>query len=92
MLCFVPIHEQDPKRIYIHPIENKIQIGPMVKNRNLTFGVKNIILESLQEMDYTLADSIQNSDYSLKVELIYFDTTRNTIRFGSNGYETVESV
>lgn len=71
----IPEHtfSQQTKKVFLLPVENRIQIGPMVKNRNLTFGVKNIVLESLQELDYTLADSVQNSDYSLKIELLYFD-------------------
>jgi hypothetical protein len=93
LLLLVPSHEkQEPKRIFIYPIENKIQIGPMVKNRNLTFGVKNIILESLQEMDFTLADSLNNSDYSLKVELIYFDilqTNTGVSVFHKDNSETI---
>lgn len=64
----------------------------MVKNRNLTFGVKNIVLESLQEFDYTLSESIENSDYSLKIELLYFDviqTNTGISVFHKNDNETV---
>jgi hypothetical protein len=84
--------QQETKKVFLHPIENKIQIGPMVKNRNLTFGVKNIVLESLQEFDYTLSESIENSDYSLKIELLYFDviqTNTGISVFHKNDNETV---
>ena len=60
---------QEPKKVHIQSVENKIQIGSLAKNRNLTFGVKNILLENLQELNYEVTDSIENSDYSLKVEL-----------------------
>jgi hypothetical protein len=84
--------QQETKKVFLHPIENKIQIGPMVKNRNLTFGVKNIVLESLQEFDYTLSESIENSDYSLKIEILYFDviqTNTGISVFHKNDNETV---
>ena len=42
---------QEPKKVYIQSIENKIQIGPLSKNRNLAFGFKNILLENLQELE-----------------------------------------
>ena len=90
----IPGHNNVPqtKRVFLLPIENKIALGPMVKNRNLTFGVKNIVLESLQELEYTLADSIQNSDYSLKIELLYFDilqTNTGVSVFHKNDSETI---
>jgi len=90
----IPGHNyyQEPKKVFLLPIENKIAIGPMVKNRNLTFGVKNIVLESLQEMNYTLADSSQNSDFSLKIELVYFDimqTNTGVSVFHKNDSETI---
>lgn len=90
----IPSHnlKHQSKRVYLQPIENKIQIGPMVKNRNLTFGVKNIVLESLQEYDYTLSETVEQSDYSLKIELLYFDviqTNTGVSVFHKNDNETV---
>jgi hypothetical protein len=94
LFLLIPGHNNVPqtKRVFLLPIENKIALGPMVKNRNLTFGVKNIVLESLQELEYTLADSIQNSDYSLKIELLYFDilqTNTGVSVFHKNDSETI---
>lgn len=94
IFLLIPGHNtiQDTKKVFLLPIENKIQIGPMVKNRNLTFGVKNIVLESLQEMNYTLADSPHNADFSLKIELIYFDiiqTNTGVSVFHKNESETI---
>lgn len=66
--------QQDPpKKVFIQSIENKIAIGDLSGNRNLTFGVKNILLENLQEMNYDVTDSIKDADYVIKVELLYFD-------------------
>ena len=83
---------QEPKKVYIQSIENKIQIGPLSKNRNLAFGFKNILLENLQELDYEVTDSLSNSDYSLKVELLYFDviqTNQGFSVFHKNDNETI---
>ena len=83
---------QEPKKVYIQSIENKIQIGPLSKNRNLAFGFKNILLENLQELDYEVTDSLSNSDYSLKVELLYFDviqTNQGVSVFHKNDNETI---
>jgi uncharacterized lipoprotein YajG len=83
---------QEPKKVYIQSVENKIQIGPLSKNRNLAFGFKNILLENLQELDYEVTDSLSNSDYSLKVELLYFDviqTNQGVSVFHKNDNETI---
>jgi len=83
---------QEPKKVHIQSVENKIQIGSLAKNRNLTFGVKNILLENLQELNYEVTDSIENSDYSLKVELLYFDvlqTNSGVSVFHKNNNETI---
>jgi uncharacterized lipoprotein YajG len=83
---------QEPKKVHIQSVENKIQIGSLSKNRNLTFGVKNILLENLQELNYEVTDSIENSDYTLKVELLYFDvlqTSSGVSVFHKNNSETV---
>ena len=83
---------QEPKKVFIQSVENKIQIGPLSKNRNLAFGFKNILLENLQELDYEVTDSLSNSDYSLKVELLYFDviqTNQGVSVFHKNDNETI---
>jgi hypothetical protein len=98
LLMFLPFllasHQpnQEPKKVHIQSVENKIQIGSLAKNRNLTFGVKNILLENLQELNYEVTDSIENSDYSLKVELLYFDvlqTNSGVSVFHKNNNETI---
>jgi hypothetical protein len=58
----------------------------------LVFGFKNILLENLQELDYEVTDSLSNSDYSLKVELLYFDviqTNQGVSVFHKNDNETI---
>jgi hypothetical protein len=65
--------QDDQKKVLIQSVENKIEIGQLTNNRNLTFGVKNIITENLQEMDFDVTDSIKDADYIIKIELLYFD-------------------
>ena len=57
--------QEPPKKVFIQSIENKIEIGTLAKNRNLVFGVKNILLENLQELNYDVTDSAKDADYSI---------------------------
>ena len=59
--------------IKINNIKNSIQTGPLVGNRNVGFGLKNILEEVVQDQDYNLNDKSKNV---LDVELIYFDVKR----------------
>jgi hypothetical protein len=61
------------QEIKINDIKNSIQTGPLVGNRNIGFGMKNILEELVQDYDYNLNDK---SDNVLVVELIYFDVKR----------------
>ena len=69
LFCIV-ISAQDIK---INDIKNSIQTGPLVGNRNVGFGLKNILEEVVQDQDYNLNDRSKNV---LDVELIYFDVKR----------------
>ena len=83
---------QENKKVFIKSIENKIEIGPLTKNRNLVFGFKNILLENLQELNYDITDSLEKSDFSIKVELLYFDilqTNQGFSVFHKNENETI---
>jgi len=73
--------QETPKKVFIQSIENKIQIGTLAKNRNLVFGFKNILLENLQELNYDVTDSAKDADYSIKVELLYFDVLETNSGF-----------
>jgi len=73
--------QEPPKKVFIQSIENKIEIGTLAKNRNLVFGFKNILLENLQELNYDVTDSVKNADYTIKVELLYFDVLETNSGF-----------
>lgn len=82
LLLFASFTAQEPpKKVFIQSVENKIEVGSLTKNRNLTFGFKNILLENLQELNYEVTDSIGNSDYVIKVELLYFDVLQTNSGF-----------
>jgi hypothetical protein len=56
--------------LHLDSVENKIKIGKMAGNRNLAFGIRNILEEYLQEKDIDLTDK---ASQSLKVEIIFLD-------------------
>ena len=63
--------------IKIEEVTNNIVMGPFAGNRNLAFGVKNILEEVIQDRDYYLDE---NSTKSIKVELLYFDVKKNSMQ------------
>ena len=75
--------------IFVESVENQVKIGKLAGNRNLAFGVKNILEEFLQEKGYGLSESAK---YRLKVEIVYLDvlTTKTNISvFHKNEDEVV---
>jgi uncharacterized lipoprotein YajG len=77
--------------ITIGSIKNNIQIGPLAGNRDLAFGIKNILDEVIQEKGY---DLIPNSDRVLSIEILYFDvkTTSMQLALYNNTEEVTEIV
>lgn len=66
-------------KICISSMENKIQMGKLIGNRNLVFGYKNILLEYLQEKEINLVENCDVSNLKLEIEFLYFDVlTTNT--------------
>lgn len=59
--------------IYIDSIKNNIPTGPITANKNLGFGMKNILGEVLQEKGYNLTSEKNLSTLSLTVEIYFFD-------------------
>lgn len=75
--------------IWVESVTNEVKIGKLAGNRNLSFGVKNILEEFLQEKGYDLSES---SPYKLKVQIVYLDvltTKKNISVFHSNQEEVV---
>ena len=57
--------------INISKVENSIVSGPLTGNRNLAFGVSNILEEAIQDKDYYLDP---NSDLQLEIDILFFGT------------------
>ena len=51
----------------------------MAGNRNLAFGVKNILEEVLQDKDYYLSD---DASTKIQIEFLYFDVKKNALQVG----------
>ena len=74
--------------IWVESVTNQVKIGKLAGNRNLAFGVKNILEEFLQEKGYDLSES---SPYKLQVQIVYLDvlTTKKNISIFHSGEEEV---
>ncbi len=62
------------KVIDIEKITNSIKIGKLAGNRNLEFGVRNVLEEYLFEVGYDLNP---NAPLKLQVELVFLDDKRS---------------
>ena len=64
--------------IYVESVTNEVIVGKLAGNRNLEFGVKNVLEEYLQEKGYDLSPDAENK---LRVEIVYLDmlTTKKSI-------------
>lgn len=86
LLCFIAlflsIKVYSQETIKIEEVTNNIVMGPFAGNRNLAFGMKNILEEVVQDRDYYLDE---NSPKSIKVELLYFDVKKNSLQLGGYG-------
>ena len=74
--------------IWVESVENQVKIGKLAGNRNLAFGVKNILEEYVQEKGYDLS---QDAQYKLKVNIVYLDvlSTKTNISVFHKGEEEV---
>jgi hypothetical protein len=75
--------------IWVESVVNNVKMGNLAGNRNLEFGVRNILEEYLQEKNIDLNP---NSINKLKVEIIYLDvlsTKKNVSVFHKNEEEVI---
>lgn len=82
------MYDED-EHIWVESVTNNVKIGKLSGNRNLEFGVKNMMEEYLQEKNYDLTPSAKNK---LKVEIVYLDvltTKKNVSVFHKNEEEVV---
>jgi hypothetical protein len=66
------------EHIYVQNVTNNIKVGKLAGNRNLEFGVKNVLEEFLQERGYNLTPEAK---FYLDVDIVYLDvlTTKQSI-------------
>jgi uncharacterized lipoprotein YajG len=84
LLTSFTFHAQEA--IHVGDVKNNIVMGPQAGNRDLAFGVKNILEEVVQEKGYELSP---NSPKLLQVELLYFDVKSTNMQLAVYG-NTVE--
>ena len=80
LLLSMNLYAQEAVRI--EGVENKIILGPLANNRDLAFGVKNILEETIQDKGLDLDEA---SSRTLKVEIVYFDVLKNNVQLGAFG-------
>lgn len=66
---FVPVQY---KTVYVNTVVNSVKIGPMTGNKNLAFGVKNIIEEVAQDKGYNLANK-EDAEFVINTNIVYMD-------------------
>ena len=77
------------EHVWVESVTNNVKIGKLAGNRQLEFGVKNILEEYLQEKGLDLTPSAPNK---LQVQIVYLDvltTKQNISVFHKNEEEVV---
>ena len=72
------LYYMEENEVWVAGVTNQVKIGKLAGNRNLEFGVRNILEEYIQEAGYALSD---NAGKKIKVEIVYLDvlTTKTNI-------------
>lgn len=71
ILCFnLLTNFYNDKSIKIGQIKNEIRVGDLAGNRNLEFGIKNILEELILDNGYDLSDK---ADITINVNIVFFD-------------------
>ena len=70
ILIFVSDSSQEEKKIKIGEITNEIRLGPFAGQRNMAVGVKNILEELFQDLDYQLTPDAEDE---ITIRLVFFD-------------------
>lgn len=78
LLIILSVSTKSQTLLYLDSVENKVKIGPMAGNRNIAFGVRNILEEYLQEKEIDISPKAVQS---LKVEIIFLDVLTTQSNF-----------
>lgn len=85
LVLFSFIGDSQDQRISIKSVENKIILGDFAGNRDLAFGVENILEEVLQDAGF---DLYPDSPNELAVEILFFDVQKNNVQIAVYGRNT----
>jgi len=65
------------QEVKIGKVENKIEIGDLAGNRDLAFGVTNVLEEVIQDIGYDLNP---NSNLEITVDILFFDVKKSNLQ------------
>lgn len=65
------------QEVKIGSIDNKIILGDLAGNRDLAFGVRNVLEEVVQDAGYDLNP---NSSLQITVDILFFDVKKNNVQ------------
>ncbi len=65
------------QEINIGKIENKIVLGDLAGNRDLAFGVRNVLEEVVQDAGYDLNPS---STLEITIDILFFDVKKTNVQ------------
>jgi len=65
------------QEVKIGAVENKIEIGDLAGNRDLAFGVTNVLEEVIQDAGYFLNP---NSNLEITVDILFFDVKKSNLQ------------
>tara|TARA_B100000212_G_scaffold288307_1_gene229326 strand:+ start:208 stop:678 length:471 start_codon:yes stop_codon:yes gene_type:complete len=65
------------QEVKIGTVENKIILGQLAGNRDLSFGVQNVLEEVVQDAGYDLNP---NSSLEITVDILFFDVKKSNVQ------------
>ena len=71
LISLYTILSAQPTTVYVGTVTNKVKMGPLTGNKNLSFGVKNVAEEAILDKGHDLNND--SSAFRLDLEIIYFD-------------------
>ena len=77
LLSFLLSFSITAQEIKIGTISNQIVLGDFAGNRDLAFGVKNVLEEVTQDLGFDLNP---NSSLEITVDLLFFDVKKNNVQ------------
>ena len=77
LLSFLLSFSLTAQEIKIGDVSNEIRLGKLAGNRDLAFGVQNVLEEVIQDQGYDLNP---NSSLEITVDILFFDVKKNNVQ------------